>query len=103
MSLFPMGLQGLTFGDDFNQSLENATLLMGLQSLTVGDYTNRILENATHISPMARPTVVVYIPAEECEDTLVLAVDYNGMPTMSGATDRIPSVVRPAAVCLHFR
>ncbi len=43
----PSSLQNLTFGEDFNQSLENVTLPSSLQSLTFGREFNRSLENVT--------------------------------------------------------
>ena len=43
----PSGLQTLKFGAAFNQSLEKVTLPSGLQTLTFGDYFNKSLEKVT--------------------------------------------------------
>ena len=43
----PNSLQNLTFGDHFNQSLERVTLPNSLQNLTFGHYFNQSLEHVT--------------------------------------------------------
>ena len=43
----PSSLQSLTFGNDFNQSLERVTLPSSLQSLSFGHYFNQSLERVT--------------------------------------------------------
>ena len=43
----PSGLQSLTLGSDFNQSLEGVTLPSGLQSLTFGEWFDQSLERVT--------------------------------------------------------
>merc|ERR1719174_3093759 len=40
-------LQSLTFGRNFNKSMENVTLPSGLQSLTFGDYFNQSMDDVT--------------------------------------------------------
>eukprot|EP00435_Cladocopium_sp_Y103_P053131 s1573_g16.t4 len=45
--MLPLSLQTLTFGSDFNQSLERVTLPSSLQTLTFGDNFNHSLERVT--------------------------------------------------------
>ena len=45
--ILPSGLQTLTFGEFFNESLENTTLPSSLQSLTFGYWFRRSLDNTT--------------------------------------------------------
>ena len=45
--ILPSGLQTLTFGEFFNESLENTTLPSSLQSLTFGYWFNQSLDNTT--------------------------------------------------------
>ena len=45
MSIWRRSLQSLTFGDKFNQSMDNATLPSGLQSLTFGRDFEHLLDH----------------------------------------------------------
>ena len=44
---WPAGLRTLTFGQNFNQSLDNVTWPAGLQSLTFGEHFEQSFANVT--------------------------------------------------------
>jgi hypothetical protein len=50
----PSSLQTLTFGNDFDQSLEGVTLPSSLQTLTFGDLSDQRLEGVTLPSSLER-------------------------------------------------
>ena len=51
----PQSLQSLTFGDEFNQSLDLVTLPSSLHSLTFGNIFNQNLERMTFPSSLEKP------------------------------------------------
>ena len=52
---WPAGLQSLTFGQSFNQSLDNVTWPAGLQSLTFGHGFNQSLGQCNMASRPSKP------------------------------------------------
>ena len=92
----PAGLHSITFGNDFNQSMEQVSLPAGLQSVTFGDNFSQSMVNVTMPAGLQSPPCP-HAPLSDRVAGAVIAASEAAERAAATAADAAAGLIDPAS------